>query len=109
MNAFEQAIECGEIDLGEYASPLLNVSECASFLLSDENDGEDYVRARSGARSKARGNRVAVSTLHRVCDIPEVACLMSAVGSDWMERLKLAELIVGVMARSFGAAQGGAA
>lgn len=46
MNAFEAAIEAGEIRLGEMSRPMLTPKKWAAFLLCDEHEDPDYLFAR---------------------------------------------------------------
>lgn len=46
MNAFEAAIEAGEIRLGKLAKPMLTPKKWAAFLLCDEHETLAYLFAR---------------------------------------------------------------
>lgn len=51
MNVFEQAIESGEIRIGEISKPMLTPQKWAAFLLCDEHEDDAYVYARQQIRN----------------------------------------------------------
>lgn len=46
MNAFEAAIEAGDVHLGEITKPMLTPQKWAAFLLCDEHTDDAYLFAR---------------------------------------------------------------
>ena len=97
MSAFERALAGGEINLAEFADAP-GIDELAAYIWSEENDGDDFARARLAARSFANGRGCALSTLYRVVHIAENAGM--SLPGGWLERLAFAEGIIDVMSRS---------